>query len=894
MKHSITLLFLVLCSLSMQAQFSQTFEYTESEAIIANPERGFYHHTEVHSANYSNLNEATLRGYLENEAITQILRVFYLEDFRNRPIAEDYLNNMRIDFERARRAGVKIIVRFAYARSTQAPYNDATPEVVFMHIQQLNGILYQNADVIAVVQAGFVGAWGEWYYTDHFAGVGGPSDLKQVHWDDRAKVIYNLMEIMPIDRMIQIRTPGYKMRIFGTENALTAEEAHSGSYIARLGHHNDCFAASSSDFGTYRDQDLEKPYLEQETTYTAMGGETCALASPYSDCENSTNELERFHWSYLNRDYNRDVLNEWDNQGCFDEVELRLGYRFVLNTATITTISKPDGAFNILLNLVNRGYSTPYNPRDVEIILKNTSNEAQYQLKMSEDPRFWPVGDDFTVEASGGLPTNMENGSYRAYLRLADPYPAIKHNPAYAIRLANENIWEPTLGYNDLGVEVNVNEANDVPDFSGTNYFKLTSAKINQNLPNKIYGGASSNQHMIFWSATDTMSRIVEQAIGDGPFEPLTLLDGKTPFFKILIISNEVPYSYRFKLSNQTFESGYSEPISIALTDDDIINLTIDGDDLDWKNVPPVASGIDANQNDYIIRTYFSGDKVHFFIYGSVSNFRIYLNTDNVSETGWSQSGILHGMDFRIEDTDIFSLSGGINTKISDINSIIKTEDKLEFSFDLSLLENIGTNPIIGFYAELNDEVSLGMNESLEAIRFYRSPLADLPDNFYAKNPINDKTSIDLFWDPCIFCDGYELERSADGVNFQNIATLDYAAKGTVDRGLMQDQRYYYRFRTFNQLGISKYSERLEVIAGYVPLSTIISQLDIYPNPASQWIIIGQSVEMIEFIDLSGKMLMKLEQPGSKIDVSKLKSGIYLVKGFRKGKVMAETRLIIQ
>lgn len=894
MKHSLTLLFLILCCLTIHAQQSQTFEYIESEAIIANPERGFYHHTEVHSANYTNLNEATLRGYRENEAITQILRVFYLEDFRNRPIAEDYLNNMRIDFDRARRAGVKVIVRFAYARSMQAPYNDATPEVVFMHIQQLRDVLYQNADIIAVVQAGFVGAWGEWYYTDHFAGVGGPSDLKQVHWDDRAKVIYNLMEIMPIDRMIQIRTPGYKMRIFGTEEALTAEEAHSGTYLSRLGHHNDCFVASSSDFGTYRDQELEKPYLEKETTYLAMGGETCALASPYSDCDNSTNELERFHWSYLNRDYNRDVLNEWDNQGCFDEVELRLGYRFVLNTATITTISKPDGAFNIQLNLANRGYSTPYNPRDVEIILKNTSTAAQYQLKLNEDPRFWPVGDDFTVEASGGLPANMENGSYRAYLRLSDPYQAIKDNPAYAIRLANENIWESTLGYNDLGVEVNVNEANDVPDFSGTNYFKLTSAKINQNLPNKIYGGAGSNQHMIFWSATDTMSRIVEQSIGDGPFEPFTLIDGKTPFFKILDVSNELPYSYRFKLLNETYESGYSDPISIALRDDDIINLTIDGDDHDWKNIPPVASGMDANQNDYIIRTYFSGDKVHFFIYGSVSNFQIYLNTDNVSETGWSHSGILNGMDFRIEDTGIFSLSGGINTKISDINSIIKNDDKLEFSFDLSLLENLGTNPIIGFYAEINNEVSLGMNEAQEAIKIYRSPQADLPETFYVENPINDKTSIDLFWDSCIFCDGYELERSADGTNFQNIATLGYAAKGTVDRGLMQDQKYYYRFRTFNQLGISDYSKILEVIAGFVPLSTDMIRLDIYPNPTSQWINMSQSVAMIEIIDLSGNTLIKLEKPGNRIDVSKLNSGIYIVRVLQNGYVIAETRMIIK
>ena len=147
-------------SISAQTVLTQT--YVADDTNIANPTRGLYHHTEVHSGNYNLLNTATLIGYRENESITQILRVFYLENFVASPISADYLSNMQRDFNTIRQAGVKAIVRFAYTQSMNSP-EDASPEMVLLHISQLKPLLQQNADVIATVQTGFVGAWGEWY-----------------------------------------------------------------------------------------------------------------------------------------------------------------------------------------------------------------------------------------------------------------------------------------------------------------------------------------------------------------------------------------------------------------------------------------------------------------------------------------------------------------------------------------------------------------------------------------------------------------------------------------------------------------------------------------------------------------------------------------------------------
>lgn len=53
-------------------------------------------------------------------------------------------------------------------------------------------------------------------------------------------------------------------------SAIDGSAAHDGSHIARTGHHNDCFLASDTDYGTYTapfspSHTEEYDYLSQET-----------------------------------------------------------------------------------------------------------------------------------------------------------------------------------------------------------------------------------------------------------------------------------------------------------------------------------------------------------------------------------------------------------------------------------------------------------------------------------------------------------------------------------------------------------------------------------------------------------------------------------------------------
>jgi hypothetical protein len=65
------------------------------------------------------------------------------------------------------------------------------------------------------------------------------------------------------------------------------------------------------------------------------------------------------------------------------------------------------------------------------------------------DPRFWLPGEEHTFTLSCTLDPGM-SGEYKLYLNLPDPYPSIHDDPRFSIRLANENMWDETTGYNLL------------------------------------------------------------------------------------------------------------------------------------------------------------------------------------------------------------------------------------------------------------------------------------------------------------------------------------------------------------------------------------------------------------------------------------------------------------
>jgi hypothetical protein len=479
---------------------TDTVKYVASDSDLANPERGFYRPLETHAGNYTPLDTAALKTWRTLQQAdggaaykiysTLIFRDFVLDGYNGSALSADLLDKIRADFSTARTAGVKIIARFDYTTATHAgscpegfvcpPYGDAPRDIVLQHIAQLKPILQENSDVIACLQLGFIGIWGENYYTDYFgdASSNAQGQLYDNNWQDRVAVLKALLAALPPDRMVQVRFPQLKQRyVYGvgaptSSAALTEAEAFSGTDKARIGMHNDCFLAGVGDYGTYDDYGNSSTprgsavstltaYAEADNKYVAVGGETCDdTYSPQNDCESAgmaQTVMSALHYSFLNCAYNNDVNNDWVSGGCMENIKKNLGYRLVLVRGIYPGSPVKAGMqFKFTLNIRNDGYASPYNPRPVRLILRGQDGGKEYSFDLSADIRRWYSG-AVTVNETISTDASMPAGRYDLLLYLPDAAASISSRPEYAIRLANDQVWEPATGYNKLLATVTIN-----------------------------------------------------------------------------------------------------------------------------------------------------------------------------------------------------------------------------------------------------------------------------------------------------------------------------------------------------------------------------------------------------------------------------------------------------
>ncbi len=488
-------------------------DYTESTEDFVNPERGWYRYSEARSSGYQLLDSTTLADQRElhqpfsadySVYSSLVFRYFFLEDFKTGPISQGFLDSMQMDFDIARSAGAKIIMRMAYTDQTTdcggeycRPYGDASKSVVLDHIDQIEPLLEANSDVIMSVQMGFIGIWGENYYTDHFGDASQPPYyLTSTHWQDRIDVLKALLDAVPEERMIQVRYPQMKQKYVHGTAAMTdapnmdPSSAFGGSHEARIGVHNDCFLSDAGDIGTYTDySDINgasmdttnlKPYLAEESKYTLVGGETCSPYLPTSDCASNggiaETEMARFHWTYLNADYNNALNNDWNTHGCIDDISKSLGYRFVLRETTVQNSARPGGSIDISLTIDNVGFASLVNPRSAEIVLRDTITGDIWKAQLDIDPRSWMPGEtSFTAEICASA--CMPEADYEVLLHLADPATTLYEDPRYSIRLANQGLWEATTGYNKLKQHITISAGGGPQSCATDDYLNSTTRR---------------------------------------------------------------------------------------------------------------------------------------------------------------------------------------------------------------------------------------------------------------------------------------------------------------------------------------------------------------------------------------------------------------------------------
>jgi hypothetical protein len=417
--------------------------YTLDDSIISNPERGFYHYTSSGSSGgYNLLSTSTLTGYRTSEDITVIQRQFFLIDFiSGTDISTTYLTNMQTDFDRIRTAGLKVIARFTYTSNSAAVYQPTKTQIL-SHIDQLTSVVNTNKDVISSIQIGFIGRYGEWYYTGS-AEFGDDNYLlwTSTQYDNRRDVVDHALNQFDSTIPIQIRAVYYKETLYPLGNP-------------RIGFYNDAFLNKDGDGGTFLVSGAGgTPSATQISVF-----QIASLTAPISGETNGTNsavptrtfgpnakiELDFYNWSLVNRDYFPFIIASWTASGDYNIIARDLGYRFQLNSSTFT---KTGTNMNVLINLTNIGYANSFKSRSAYIVFKNNSTSATYSYPITTDVNTWYsnviLNQTFSI-------SSLASGTYSSYIWLPDNNPTLSTRPEYSIRFSNTGTWDSLTGYNNL------------------------------------------------------------------------------------------------------------------------------------------------------------------------------------------------------------------------------------------------------------------------------------------------------------------------------------------------------------------------------------------------------------------------------------------------------------
>ena len=418
-----------------------TIQYVQSMDIFPNPERGFIHNADVKSEGAA-LNPLWLAA-LRADNVSMIMRFYYLEKFKDQPISENELQLIQTDMQSMRDAGIKCVLRFAYTDDMAG--TDAPLSIIEQHLDQLKPVFEANKDVIAFVQAGFIGAWGEWHDSSN--------GLATI--ENERIVLYKLLSVLPTEIMVQVRTPGAKQQIVGSTAPIDASIAYTADQRARIGHHNDCFLAGGTDYGTYSNIQADKNYISQDALYVPTGGETCPPEGVFPGCSTAQAEMKLLKWTYLNLDWYQPVLDAWRTSGCFEEFERNLGYRLALMSAKLPKQVIAGQDYKVEIILTNRGYAPLYNHKITSLVFRNKTTGIIYPVELPVDLRRCKPNGLLTISESLKL-TGIPQGDYDLYLSITDQSENLKNRTEYSVRLANVATWDEVSGMNNMKQQVKI------------------------------------------------------------------------------------------------------------------------------------------------------------------------------------------------------------------------------------------------------------------------------------------------------------------------------------------------------------------------------------------------------------------------------------------------------
>jgi len=479
-------------------------KYEEALTEVANPYRGFYEQA------YISIKRNITESFSDVPSSNLVRLLIDISDFQNDDLNDDSINYLKNIFSNLEANHQTAVVRFSYHKNFDDQYKTTEPNIdrVLGHLDKLAKVLNFYNDTVASVECGLFGAYGEMFQSD-------VSEIQNSKRSFISSSIKKWLEILNETITISVRTPQHYIDFYEdihnvTITDLSKHQPFSSEPEYRIGIFNDAYFSSSDDIGTYTNRNNEIEWISNQATHTLFGGEFANntgndMGDVIIDCMNISIEAFKTHTSYLNSEFYENTIaklkehkclgpsDNYNNQTEYNYIENHLGYRYVVKNVRLTTEAESNGIFGAEISIENVGFANLIKQKSTYVIMTD-NNDRRYDLTNSlkitnSDPRQWWSKTITVINIEGILPSNMSNGNYKLYLRIASNSNGGLNG--YPIRFANDDefIWNESLGANYLGDFAIVEHNENPPEAIPVAYIQENMEPFNSKYPSFKFKG---------------------------------------------------------------------------------------------------------------------------------------------------------------------------------------------------------------------------------------------------------------------------------------------------------------------------------------------------------------------------------------------------------------------